>query len=183
MARWDDTLPPLVSIMKKCRSIVWIRESHIDDCKTWHNSWTSSIHVFLNKVGWLFLLFVICMFQPCNLRLEEMDWDGSGQIIATSYDLTPNGGSVREIPLFQGNLGWWNIIIWPEKMDWDGWHDSKWNDSSHHAGIDQWNDSGVSRNAMNPRWNEIQPTPLTLWSQISLDWCPYWIYPTNKSKK
>ena len=23
---------------------------------------------------------------------------------------------VREIPLFQGNLGWWNIIIWP-----DGW--------------------------------------------------------------
>ncbi len=34
----------------------------------------------------------------------------SGQIIATSHDLTPNGGLVREIPLFQGNLGWWNII-------------------------------------------------------------------------
>ena len=33
----------------------------------------------------------------------------SGQIIATSHDLTPNGGLVREIPLFQGNLGWWNI--------------------------------------------------------------------------
>ena len=30
----------------------------------------------------------------------------SDQIIATSYDLTPNGGLVREIPLFQGNLGW-----------------------------------------------------------------------------
>ncbi len=29
----------------------------------------------------------------------------SGQIIATSHDLTPNGGLVREIPLFQGNLG------------------------------------------------------------------------------
>ena len=29
----------------------------------------------------------------------------SGQIIATSRDLTPNGGLVREIPLFQGNLG------------------------------------------------------------------------------
>ena len=28
----------------------------------------------------------------------------SGQIIATSHDLTPNGGLVREIPLFQGNL-------------------------------------------------------------------------------
>ena len=30
----------------------------------------------------------------------------SGQIIATSHDLTPNGGLVREIPLFQGNPGW-----------------------------------------------------------------------------
>ena len=38
----------------------------------------------------------------------------SGQIIATSHDLTPNGGLVREIPLFQGNLGWWNNIIWPD---------------------------------------------------------------------
>ncbi len=26
---------------------------------------------------------------------------------------TPNRGLVREIPLFQGNLGWWNII-WPD---------------------------------------------------------------------
>ena len=38
----------------------------------------------------------------------------STQIIATSHDLTPKGGLVREIPLFQGNLGWWNIIIWPD---------------------------------------------------------------------
>ena len=38
----------------------------------------------------------------------------SGQIIATSHDLTPNSGLVREIPLFQENLGWWNIIIWPD---------------------------------------------------------------------
>ena len=30
----------------------------------------------------------------------------SGQIIATSHDLTPNGGLLREFPLFQGNLGW-----------------------------------------------------------------------------
>ena len=37
-----------------------------------------------------------------------------GQIIATSHDLTPNAGLVMEIPLFQGNLGWWNIIIWPD---------------------------------------------------------------------
>ena len=40
--------------------------------------------------------------------------DLSGQIIATSHDLTPNGGLEREIPLFQGNLSWWNIIIWPD---------------------------------------------------------------------
>ena len=30
----------------------------------------------------------------------------SGQIIATSHDLTPNSGLVKEIPLFQGNQGW-----------------------------------------------------------------------------
>ena len=31
----------------------------------------------------------------------------SGQITATSHDrFPPNGGLVREIPLFQGNLGW-----------------------------------------------------------------------------
>ena len=40
----------------------------------------------------------------------------SGQIIATSHDLTPNGGLAREIPLFQGNLGWCNIIIWPDAI-------------------------------------------------------------------
>ena len=34
----------------------------------------------------------------CSLQL-------SGQIIATSHDLTPNGGLVRDIPLFRGNLG------------------------------------------------------------------------------
>ena len=30
----------------------------------------------------------------------------SGQIIATSHDLTSNGGLIKEIPLFQGNLRW-----------------------------------------------------------------------------
>ena len=41
--------------------------------------------------------------------------DTSGQIIATSHDLTPNGGLARETPLFQGNLGWWNIISFGQK--------------------------------------------------------------------
>ena len=42
---------------------------------------------------------------------------GKGQIIATSHDLTPNGGLVREISLFQGNPGWWNVIIWPDNFE------------------------------------------------------------------
>ena len=61
----------------------------------------------------------------------------SGQIIVTSHDLTPNGGLVREIPLFQGYPGWWNTIIWPDicicvcmcvtglcsvMSKWVGWH-------------------------------------------------------------
>ena len=32
-------------------------------------------------------------------------------------DLTrpgPNGGLVMELPVFQGNLGWWSIIFWPD---------------------------------------------------------------------
>ena len=33
-------------------------------------------------------------------------YNNSGQIIATSHDLTPNGGLVRQISLFQGYLGW-----------------------------------------------------------------------------
>ena len=37
---------------------------------------------------------------PCDIH--------SGQILATSHDLTPTGGwEKREIPLLQGNLGWW----------------------------------------------------------------------------
>ena len=27
-------------------------------------------------------------------------------LVKLARDLTPNGGLVREIPLFQGNLGW-----------------------------------------------------------------------------
>ena len=42
---------------------------------------------------------------------------GSGQIIATSHDrFAPKWRLVREIPLFQGNVGWWTIIIWPDGL-------------------------------------------------------------------
>ena len=72
------------------------------------------------KYRWIFM-----GKKPCrSIYRSPMDpggdvWIGiytihSGQIIATSHDLTPNGGLVREIPLFQGNLGWWNNIIWPD---------------------------------------------------------------------
>ena len=48
----------------------------------------------------------------------------SGQILATSHDLTPNGGLVREIPLFQENLDWLDIIIWPDA--WKFFHWAAW---------------------------------------------------------
>ena len=40
--------------------------------------------------------------------------DASGQIIATSHGAPKRYCFGREVPLFQGNLGWWNIIIWPD---------------------------------------------------------------------
>ena len=39
----------------------------------------------------------------------------SGQIIATSHDLTLKDRWGGEIPLFQENPGWWNIIIWLDR--------------------------------------------------------------------
>ena len=41
-----------------------------------------------------------------------MEIHQSGQIIATSDEVTPKGGWVREIRLFQANLGWWIITLW-----------------------------------------------------------------------
>ena len=51
------------------------------------------------------LLFLLVPFSD-EAFLNFGKYQVSGQIIATSHDLTPNGGLVREIPLFQGNLGW-----------------------------------------------------------------------------
>ena len=53
--------------------------------------------------------------SPVNL-LGCIEKTPSGQTIATSHDLTPKGSQEREMPLLQGNLGWWNIIIWPDTM-------------------------------------------------------------------
>ena len=40
----------------------------------------------------------------------------SGQIIATenTTDFPQIGGLAREMTLFQGNLGWWITILWPD---------------------------------------------------------------------
>ena len=56
------------------------------------------VGVFKEQLG--VPLTVYPWYLLCSLR------DSSGQIMATSHDLTPNGGLVREVPLFQGNLGW-----------------------------------------------------------------------------
>ena len=37
-------------------------------------------------------------------------WILFGQIIATSHDIISKNSWEREIPEFQQNLGWWNII-------------------------------------------------------------------------
>ena len=63
------------------------------------------------KVGWGLRENPIVLAQI--LHFAHWQHMKSGQIIATSHDLTR---LVREIPLFQGNLGWWNIIIWPDEM-------------------------------------------------------------------
>ena len=64
-------------------------------------TWASSVRrcdVHVRAVSWFRLLTTFRNPAPV---------DKSGQIIATSHDHgPPNGGLVREIPLFQGNLGW-----------------------------------------------------------------------------
>ena len=59
----------------------------------------------------------VCIsLKKSRFRASDIIPMTAGQIIATSHDLTPKG-SVWEgkwDPLFQGYLGWWNIIIWPD---------------------------------------------------------------------
>ena len=57
-------------------------------------------------VGWDMQLTALKVVPWMNSKQTHTDTQHSGQIIATSHDLTPNGGLVREIPLFQENLGW-----------------------------------------------------------------------------
>ena len=63
------------------------------------------VHIFTLIVGEMIQVH-LPVFLQMGWFNHQLDNIISGQIIATSHDLTPNGGLVREIPLFQGNLGW-----------------------------------------------------------------------------
>ncbi len=89
------------------RALSYIQSCRFSDWPQFNDLFVEVISLRLLNAVFTFLL--IGFLQPSALWLH---W--SAQIIATSHDLTPNGGLVREIPLFQGNLGWWNIIIWPD---------------------------------------------------------------------
>ena len=55
------------------------------------------------RVAWVVELVVNQHGAGLNSAVRK---DVSGQIITTSAEVTLNGGLVREIPLFQENLGW-----------------------------------------------------------------------------
>ena len=78
------------------------------------------IHRFTNRqVIWFVRVWgsvKITCFQSIPTKIIQNYHIQSGQISATSHDLTPNGGLVREVPLFQKNLGWCNIVIWPDTV-------------------------------------------------------------------
>ena len=50
----------------------------------------------------------------CNPRIRSGNQSNPCQIMATSHDLTPKGSLVREIILFEGHVGEWTIIVWPQ---------------------------------------------------------------------
>jgi len=96
----------------------WMRRFHVVEMFTLPNLVFRCMHIYI-YVSFLILTFEkmfitsggvgfsgesILISQTKKLKIPP--YKSSGQIIATSDDLTPNGGLVREIPLFQGNVGW-----------------------------------------------------------------------------
>ena len=108
----------------------------------YHENWCSTnrgqllVDPWMNRISWYFRCWALTALRnphPCVLFFFywsfyglllyrcnwEICWDKRGydfisdQIVATSHDLTPKGSWGREISLFQENLGWCNIIIWP----------------------------------------------------------------------
>ena len=69
------------------------------------------------------ILYICCRSMSVSVKFYSLrrsaGWLTSWLRWGNYSDLTrfpgpPNGGLVREFPLFQGNLGWWNIMIWPD---------------------------------------------------------------------
>ena len=66
-----------------------------------------SIHFFFQYR----IFFILLNHRRPTQSVLQCIWSNYSIIIATSHDLTPNGGWVREIPLLQGNLAWWNFMF------------------------------------------------------------------------
>ena len=65
-----------------------------------NHSWANEMFKWFSKVN--------CRSKMTSYKVSV---DEPTQFVATSHDVTPKGCLVMEIPLFQGNLGWWNIIL------------------------------------------------------------------------
>ena len=80
--------------------------------------WQSSKEARPQLSFWQFLCWDVGSCHHCKLKSLGLISHGSGQIIATSHDLTPNGGLVRDHPLISGkarlvkhyNLARWIMI-------------------------------------------------------------------------
>ena len=75
-----------------------VRTFFVDFFPVLDNSQEGQIHVEASPT-------LECLGDPKMTWVKQEPYP-SGQIIATSHDLAPNGGLVPEILLFQGNLGW-----------------------------------------------------------------------------
>ena len=90
----------------------------------WFSTWNFSgyfdvvIWFYWNSKDWKSLM------DELSKSFFSVPYIHSGQILATSHDLTPKGTWQREIPLFQGNLGWWSNIIWSDLLHFCGWYQS-----------------------------------------------------------
>ena len=78
-------------------------------------SWFVSKHPFFRSTPDLRLLKE-APWQPGHVQGSIAVCCGR-RIETVSKECQKSGVLVREIPLFQGNLGWWNTIIWPDPMN------------------------------------------------------------------
>ena len=118
-----SSLPPIT----RTRITYWLIGKciyHLSSNLPWSEASRRNIHncrpFFLELLNWQYTpwrihgtngIFTYMKTIKINyINVGKYNIHGSGQIIATSHDLTPKGSLVTGIPLFQGNPGWWNII-------------------------------------------------------------------------